>query len=83
MWCRWIFRLWKLVDKLIEECTENIDEVKIARENEHKNKYNSWILCIVLLSILFTINVGIGTYFVYYKCMNCNEQNASKYDYAN
>ena len=28
----------KLVDKLIEECNENIDEVKIASENNHKNK---------------------------------------------
>ena len=34
----------RLVDKLIEECSENIDEVKIARitlaghENEYKNK---------------------------------------------
>ena len=28
----------KLVDKLIEECHENIDEVKIASENNHKNK---------------------------------------------
>ena len=28
----------KLVDKLIEECNENIDEVKIASENNNKNK---------------------------------------------
>ena len=28
----------KLFDKLIKECTKNIDEVKIASENEHKNK---------------------------------------------
>ena len=55
-----------LVDKLVEECTENIDEVKIASENEHKNKCSSCILYIVLFSILFTINVGIGTYFVYF-----------------
>ena len=25
--------------------------------------------CIVLFSMLFTINVGIGAYFVYYKCI--------------
>ena len=31
----------KLVDKLVEECTENIDEVKIAKITlaEHENKY--------------------------------------------
>ena len=28
----------KLVDKLVEECTENIDEVEIASENKHENK---------------------------------------------
>ena len=58
----------KLVDKLVEECTENIDEVKIAEcisvENIHK--CSSCTLYIVLFSILFTINVGIGTYFVYF-----------------
>ena len=71
----------KLVDKLTEECTENIDEVKIASENEHKNKCSSCILYIVLFSVLFTINAGIATYFVYYKYMNHNEENISGYDY--
>ena len=70
----------KLADKLVEECTENIDEVKIASENEHKNKCSSCMLYIVLLSIIFAINFGIGTYFVYYKYMNRNEENVSKDD---
>ena len=37
----------KLADKLVEKCTKNIVEVKIASENEHKNKCSSWhcILC--------------------------------------
>ena len=49
----------KLVDKLIEECTESIDEeVKILDKNE--NKCSSCILYIVLFSIFFIINVGIG-----------------------
>ena len=40
----------KLVDKLIEECTESIDEeVKILDKNE--NKCSSCILYIVLFSI--------------------------------
>ena len=51
-----------MVDKLLEECTETVEEVKIA-ENTHK--CNSFILCIVLFSILLTINVGNGTFFVY------------------
>ena len=54
----------KLVDKLVEECTENIDEVKIACEN---NKCSSCTLYIVLFSIYFTIKIGVDTYFVYYK----------------
>ena len=47
----------------MDDCDENIDEVNIVSEN--KNKFNSCILYIVLFSIFFTINVGIGGYFVY------------------
>ena len=49
----------KLVEKLVEECTETIEEVKIANKNEHQNKCSSCILYIVLFSIFFTINIGI------------------------
>ena len=60
----------KTVDKLTEECIENIDEVKIANENEHKNKCSSCILYIVffqhflqltleLVLIFFTTNAWI------------------------
>ena len=34
-------------------------------ENENKQKCSSCTLCIVLFSIIFTINTGIGIYFVY------------------
>ena len=52
----------RLVDKLVEECNENIDEeVKILDKSE--DKCSSCILHTVLFSILFTINVGIGAYF--------------------
>ena len=43
---------------------------------------NSCILYIALFSIFFTINIGIATYFVYYKYMNRNKENVSKYDYV-
>ena len=60
----------KLVDKLVEECTENVEEVKLAKitstENKNKHKCSSCTLYIVLFSIIFTINVGIGTYFLYF-----------------
>ena len=72
----------KLFDKLIEECTENIDEVEIASENDHKIKCSSCILYIVLFSIILAINIGIGTYFVYYKYIIHNKENVFKYDYT-
>ena len=62
------------------ECDENIYEVKIVSES--KNTFNSCILYIVLFSIFFTINVGTGAYFVYYKYMNRNKETVSKYDYV-
>ena len=88
MWYWWVF--WKLfrkklVDKLVEECTENVEEVKLAKitsagdENKHKIKCSSCTLYIVLFSLIFTIILGIGSYFVYYKYMNRNEEtNAEK-----
>ena len=71
----------KLVDKLTQECTENVEEGKLAKitsaEDENKYKCSSCTLYIILILILFTINVGIGTYFVYFhwflkkKCCSC------------
>ena len=59
----------KIVDQLVEACTETVEEVKIAKislsEDKNKHKCSSCTLYIVLLSIILTINVGIGTYFVY------------------
>ena len=52
----------KLAIKLVEECTKVAEEVKIAK---HKNKCSSYILYIVLFSIIITINIGIEAYFVY------------------
>ena len=67
----------KLVDKLVEECNENVAEVNLARK-ENKHKCSSCILYIVLFLIIFTINVGIGTYFIYYKHMNHNKETGTK-----
>ena len=60
----------KLVDKLVEECTENVEEVKLAKitSAEHKNMCNSsGTIYVVLFSIIFTINIGIGTCFDYFQ----------------
>ena len=68
----------KLVFKLVEECTETNDELKLAKitlaENENKHKHSSCTLYIVLFLIVFTINMGISTYFVYCKYMNRNKE---------
>ena len=53
-----------LIDRLVDECDENIDE-EVEIVSESKNKCNSCILYVVLLSIFFTINIAIGAYFVY------------------
>ena len=53
----------KLVDKLIEECT---DGEEIDNENEQKHKYSSCTVYIVLFLIILAINIGTGTYFVYF-----------------
>ena len=59
-----------MVDKLIDECTETIDEVKLAKitisENENNYKYSSCKVYIVLMIVVFTILTGINIYFIYY-----------------
>ena len=71
------FSEWKckkrLVNKLAEECTENIDETRLVEINstecnsiENKCKHNSWTPYVVLFSIIFTVNIGIGSYFLYF-----------------
>ena len=60
----------KIIDKLVGECTENVEEVKLAKialpEDENKQKRSSCTLYIVLFSITFTVNIGIGSYFLYF-----------------
>ena len=71
------------LDKLIEECNENIEETSLIKINSTKCKSNSCILYIVLFPIFFTINIGIAIYFFYYKDINHNkEKNVSLYDYV-
>ena len=68
----------RLVNKLVGECNETIHEVKLIKitlaESENRYKCNSCILYIALFSIFFTINVGIGAYFVYYKYVDRNKK---------
>ena len=54
-----------MIDKLVEECTENIDGVETDNENENKHRYSSCTVRTVLFSIILVINIGVGIYFVY------------------
>ena len=73
----------RLIDKLVEECSEIIDKVEIAKialmelhSTEDENKYkSSCTIYVVLIVIVFTICIGIGAYFIYYKYMNHDKKN--------
>ena len=60
----------KLVAPLIEECTETVEEVKLAKitlaENENSYKCSSCTVYIVLMIVVFIICTGISSYLVYY-----------------
>ena len=58
----------KIIDKLIDECTETIEAVKLAKITlaENENRYSSWRVYIVLMIVILTIFTGITIYFVYY-----------------
>ena len=74
-----------LVDKLVEECNENIDEAELTEIAlfEPKNECACYYTVFIVLGVIvLTICIGISTYFVYYKYVNCNEENISVYDYV-
>ena len=60
----------KIVDKLIDECTETNEEVKLAKinlaKNVNENKYSSCTVYTAFMIVVFTIFTGITIYFVYY-----------------
>ena len=75
----------KLVNKLVEECNENIDEVEIARTalfERGNGCKSSCTIYVVLIMIVSTISISTGTYFIYYKYINHNKKTASKYDHV-
>ena len=59
----------KLVASLTDECTETVEEVKLAKitlaENENSYKCTPCTVYIVLMIVVFTISTGISAYFVY------------------
>ena len=70
----------RLIDKLVEECTKNVEKVKIARMAlfEHENEsVCSYIIFVVLTVIALTISIRFGAYFAY-KYMNRNRKPGAK-----
>ena len=60
----------KLADKLIDECTETIEEMKLVNitftEKENNYECGSCIVYIVLMIAVIVISTGITVYLVYY-----------------
>ena len=69
-----------MVDKLVEQCNENIDEEKLTEIAllEHKNECVCYYTVFIVLGVIvLTVCVGFGAYFVYY-----NKKNVSVYEYV-
>ena len=78
MWYWWIYLDYencrcrkKLVDKLIEECTETIEEMTLTNiaftKNGNNNyEHNSWMVYIILMIVVFLIFTRNAIYFVHY-----------------
>ena len=60
----------KLLDKLVEECTETVEEVKLAKITSAERKNRCGCSSCTLCYFQYFWQLGIGTYFVYYKYMN-------------
>ena len=55
----------KKVDKLVEECRENIDENEMIY-NDYRNVCNSCTIYIVLFAILLIISISISSALIYF-----------------
>ena len=62
----------KLVDILVDECTEIVEEVKLVKITHAKNansyKCSFSTVCVALSLSVFKINIGIATYYIYSQC---------------
>ena len=63
----------KLIDPLVEECTENINEtelIKVTVENKNNDRCRSDVVYNVLFWIFFVISCGTVIYIVYHEYVN-------------
>ena len=58
----------RFVDKLVEECSENIDENKLISVtlNDYKNVCESFTIYMILIVIFFIISISISCAFIYF-----------------
>ena len=56
------------VDKLVEECTENINEKELHsnKMNDYEKTWSSCSVYIVLLVIFFILSISIRSIFIYF-----------------
>ena len=59
-----------LIDKLIEECSENIDKNKMTNVtlNKYKNICRSFTIYIIFLVVFLIISISIGSVFLHFYC---------------
>ena len=75
----------KLVDKLVGECTGNVNEkknyrAKLSAEETIAPVCSSYKIYIILFSLFFAINIGIATYLVYQKYINHDKKTVANED---
>ena len=72
---------------LVDECTETVEEVKLARityaENENNYKCSFRTVYSVLMIVFLAIFTGITIYFVYYNwCLIKNNVSCIKFGFS-
>ena len=74
----------RLVDKLVEECGENVDKAKLAGITlfEYENEFAYFYTVFIVLAVIaLTVSIGISAYFTN-KHIKRNKENVSIYDYV-
>ena len=63
--CKWKKRL---IDKLVEECSENIHEkeLHLSETNDYEKICGSCSVCILLLVVFFILSISISSVFIYF-----------------
>ena len=57
----------RLIDQLVDECTETVQAIRTLVENENSYKCSYFTMYTVLFWIFFTIKIGgTGAYFIYF-----------------